>query len=60
MGANMLLRVIRKKDLPEFVDNLGTRFELYGPAVKEFKYEFRRIGTFSELALGYNTTLLPP
>jgi sulfhydrogenase subunit beta (sulfur reductase) len=56
----MLVKVIRKSDLPAFVDNLGTRFELYGPARKEFKYAFNRISSFSELALDYNTTLLPP
>lgn len=54
------VRAIKKGDLPAFVDKLAQSFELYGPARKEFKYAFKRAYSFSELDLGYNTTLLPP
>lgn len=56
----MQLFAIRKADVPAFVDGLTSGYEVVGPAKKEFKYAFQRINSFSELALDYPTTLLPP
>ena len=56
----MLLRVILREDLGSFVESLLTGYEVVGPMPKEFKFAFGRINTFSDMALDYNTTLLPP
>jgi len=56
----MHLYAIKKSGLGAFVDSLISAYEVVGPAPKEFKNAYSKIGSFSELALGYNTTLLPP
>ncbi len=56
----MRLHAIKKDDLPDFVEGLLRDFEVVGPAAREFKFAYRKIDSFGELALGYNTTLLPP
>ena len=56
----MLLKAILKEDLGPFVESLLGAYEVVGPVPKEFKFAFGKIDAFSELALDYNTTLLPP
>jgi ferredoxin len=57
----MLLKAINKEDLAVFVDNLIKGYdEVVGPVPKEFKYVFSKIGSSAELALDYDSTLLPP
>jgi sulfhydrogenase subunit beta (sulfur reductase) len=54
------MKAIKKEDLAGFVDNLIGHYEVFGPVPREFKHAFDRIASFSELALDYKTTLLPP
>jgi sulfhydrogenase subunit beta (sulfur reductase) len=56
----MRLHAIKKDDLPGFVNSLVKDCEVVGPAAREFKFAYRKIDSFDELALDYNTTLLPP
>jgi sulfhydrogenase subunit beta (sulfur reductase) len=51
---------IKKEDLPGFIDNLISDYEVVGPKAKDFKYAFQKIASSSEIALDYPTTLLPP
>jgi sulfhydrogenase subunit beta (sulfur reductase) len=60
MERTILLKAIRKDDLASFVESLITSYEVVGPSPKEFKFAYKRISSPSELALSYNTTLLPP
>jgi len=56
----MLVKALRKEDLAGFIDNLAKAYVVAGPVAKEFKYVFAEVDSSSELALDYNTTLLPP
>jgi CheY-like chemotaxis protein/ferredoxin len=53
-------RVMTCDELPRFVQRLLSNFEVWGPKDKGGSVAFDRIGSASELALDYSTTILPP
>jgi len=64
----MKSKVVEKKEFRKFVDNLiNSDFAVFGPTKKEnppagqkTKYVFSEIGSYNDLVLQYNTTLLSP
>ncbi|MGA2193373.1 MAG: 4Fe-4S dicluster domain-containing protein [Nitrospirota bacterium] len=56
----MLVKAIKKEDLPDFIDSLVHAYEVVAPVKKEFKYAFDRITSSGQVELEYDTTLLPP
>lgn len=55
----MELFAINKDDLPGFIEALASRFDLFGPRPREFRYAFGPAGSFAELAIPYSSTILP-
>jgi len=56
----MFFRVMGKERLPDLVDGLSSSYEVVGPTRKGEAYVFSVIGDPGELALEYDTTILPP
>jgi sulfhydrogenase subunit beta (sulfur reductase) len=53
-------KILQKKDLGKFVENLKKDHEVIGPKRKAEGYIFDYIDDSGELALDYTTTMLPP
>ncbi|MBI5190503.1 MAG: 4Fe-4S dicluster domain-containing protein [Nitrospirae bacterium] len=51
---------IDKRDLSAFIDGLIPQWEVVAPVPVEFKYAFRKVGSFQDVALDYTNTMLPP
>jgi len=56
----MELMAIGKEDLPGFVERLMLDYEVVAPVPKGSRYAYGKVEKFSDMALGYDTTLLPP
>jgi sulfhydrogenase subunit beta (sulfur reductase) len=56
----MLPKIIRKESLRGFVESLLSGNTVAAPVAKGPKYDFADIGSFDEIALGYNTSLISP
>lgn len=58
----LIMKVIKlnKRNVPDFVEVLKRKWEIWGPVKEKEKFTFRKVNDFSELALSYNRTVLPP
>ncbi len=56
----MFFRVMDKDRLPDLVRGLSATYEVVGPVAKGTSYVFATIDDPAELALDYDTTILPP
>ena len=56
----MSLNIIKKKDLPDFVRRLSSKFRIGGPVEENGTYAFKVIEDPNDLKLDYTTTILPP
>lgn len=52
--------ILKKEDMPRFVEYLSRDFRVFGPIRKDEEFIFSEILAFEDLALDYVTTLLPP
>ena len=57
-SANIFL--LNKEKLPAFVDKLIQVLTVYGPVAQKTQFKFDEITDSSQLALEYDTTILPP
>jgi len=56
----MDLMALDRDDLPIFFERLAERYDIAAPARKDTGYAFRDVRAFSEVELGYTSTMLPP
>jgi sulfhydrogenase subunit beta (sulfur reductase) len=57
-----MTKIIKKKNIPYLINELKKQYKVYAPIKKGREYVFDSIGDtdYSELALEYPTTILPP
>lgn len=56
----MTLKILPKSELPNWIEGLTHEFRIFGPVPIQNEFGFKEIKSFSEMALGYNITILPP
>ncbi len=56
----MSLKILPKKALPAWMEELRANYRLVGPRAKQEKFIFDVIHDVDDLRLDYNTTILPP
>lgn len=56
----MSLVILRKQDLPDFINRLMQDYQIGGPIQKNGGYAFETIENPEDLQLDYTTTILPP
>ncbi|MFX0168666.1 MAG: 4Fe-4S dicluster domain-containing protein [Candidatus Hodarchaeota archaeon] len=52
--------VLKKQNLPGFIQKLTQVLEVYGPVAQKSQFKFDKITDASQLKLDYDTTILPP
>jgi len=56
----MTLKIIPKTELPNWIEKLHQEYLVIGPAPVQQDFAFKEVTSFSEMDLGYRTTILPP
>ena len=56
----MTLKIIPKTELPNWIEKLHQEYRVIGPAPVQQHFAFKEVTSFSEMDLGYCTTILPP
>lgn len=56
----MTLKILPKTELPNWIEKLSQEFRIFGPVPIQNEFGFKEVKSFAEMALGYNTTILPP
>lgn len=56
----MTLKILPKSEMPGWIEDLSMEFRIFGPAPIQNEFGFKQIKSYPEMALNYNTTILPP